>query len=297
MLHAWEKYGLEAAEKEYNSKYSNKTKGKSVSFKQVVRGKIEFLRMVRGEENLIYIKFRDKLSLLDPDFKIQKPQLLKSDNAIIITEGKTDWKHLKAALTKFQENNEYKDLNIKFLEYEEDQRMGDNELLKRCQSGSTYSLDQIHINIFDRDKPEIIRKVNAQDKDYKKWGEKLFSFALPIPSHRMDTPFVCIELFYQDNEIKRKDKHGRRLFLNNEFDKKSGRHLGEDLNCVDRNKIRDPNLTIIDDLVFNSSNENIALSKNNFALNVLEKVDGYKDLDISEFRLIFNVIRKILSEN
>jgi RNA-directed DNA polymerase len=60
MLHAWAKFGLEAAEKEYREKYNTKArlavKGE-VSFKQVLKGKIEFLGMVKGKSNSTYNKF------------------------------------------------------------------------------------------------------------------------------------------------------------------------------------------------------------------------------------------------
>lgn len=60
MLHAWAKFGLEAAEKEYQKQYDSKgrlpVKGKP-SFKQVVRGKIEFIGMVKGKEDPIYCKY------------------------------------------------------------------------------------------------------------------------------------------------------------------------------------------------------------------------------------------------
>ncbi len=60
MLHAWAKYGLEAAEKEYYGKYEEKAKfplKQRADFKQILKGKIEFLGMVKGKDNSIYKKF------------------------------------------------------------------------------------------------------------------------------------------------------------------------------------------------------------------------------------------------
>lgn len=60
MLHAWAKFGLAAAEKEFQEKYEGKSrlpvKGKA-NFKQVLRGKIEFIGMVKGKNDPIYQKF------------------------------------------------------------------------------------------------------------------------------------------------------------------------------------------------------------------------------------------------
>ncbi|AFZ44654.1 RNA-directed DNA polymerase [Halothece sp. PCC 7418] len=60
MLHAWQKFGLEAAEAEHRERYRNKANfpGKSESnFKEVLRGKIEFIGMVKGRNNEIYQKY------------------------------------------------------------------------------------------------------------------------------------------------------------------------------------------------------------------------------------------------
>ena len=67
MLHAWEKHGLEAAEAEFLERYDRKYRSRwkeKPSFEQVVRGKIEFLGMVRGKENEIYRRFRDQFTRL-----------------------------------------------------------------------------------------------------------------------------------------------------------------------------------------------------------------------------------------
>lgn len=54
MLHAWEKFGYEAAEKEFHAKYDKKHRPvfkKPVSYKYVLRGKIEYLKMVLGKDH------------------------------------------------------------------------------------------------------------------------------------------------------------------------------------------------------------------------------------------------------
>jgi RNA-directed DNA polymerase len=57
MLNAWEKFGLEAAEAEYRLKFQKKSRAPflpEVSFKEVVHGKLMFLRSVRGPDDQIY---------------------------------------------------------------------------------------------------------------------------------------------------------------------------------------------------------------------------------------------------
>lgn len=60
MLHSWAKFGLESADIEHRKKYNTKCRlpKKDVpSLKQVLRGKIEYLAIVRGKNDPIYLKF------------------------------------------------------------------------------------------------------------------------------------------------------------------------------------------------------------------------------------------------
>src|SRR5262249_38680699 len=111
---------------------------------------------------------------------------------------------------------------------------------------------------------------------------------------RMKNPDISLEFYYSDEDITRKDKVGHRLYLSDEFDKTSGIHESGEATCSDIQRIRKGPLKIIDDFVFEiSTRKNIALPKNNFAKHVLDRTEGFKDLDIREFRLIFELIRKI----
>lgn len=73
MLHAWEKFGLEAAETEFRNRYYNcrlrnpYPLRQPPSFKQVVKGKIDYLGMIRGKDNPIYLHCRHKLRALAPE--------------------------------------------------------------------------------------------------------------------------------------------------------------------------------------------------------------------------------------
>lgn len=55
---------------------------------------------------------------------------------LIYTEGKTDWKHLKAAWQKLKAAGYYSYLEIEFEEYEEEIKMGSAELKNLCQHSS-----------------------------------------------------------------------------------------------------------------------------------------------------------------
>jgi RNA-directed DNA polymerase len=271
MLHAWEKFGLEAAENEFLTKYRKKHRHPNHPaplFKQVVKEKIEFLGMIRGKTDGIYLKFRNKLGDLAPDLASAKAEEVKSGTLVkpwIITEGKTDWKHLKSALLKLQKQGLFQSLEIEFFEYGDETKMGDVELLTMCRTYSKTSQEKLCVFIFDRDNSKIINDVSLGGSNYRSWRNNVFSFAIPVPSHRADNPDVCIEMCYQDSEITRKDSAGRRLFLSREFSQRSGRHVAEDLTCSELNRVRRSVLSIIDDQVLKAKEEKVALSKIDFA--------------------------------
>jgi RNA-directed DNA polymerase len=71
MLHAWKKFGEDLAEAEFRRRYDAKQRNPSLpppTFRRVVKGKIDFLAMVRGRDDLVCIKFYRELALLDPKF-------------------------------------------------------------------------------------------------------------------------------------------------------------------------------------------------------------------------------------
>ena len=70
MLHSWEKHGLEAAQALFESKYDKKHRPPwkdKPPFQNVLKGKIEYLGMVKGKESSTYLRFLDKLGRLAPE--------------------------------------------------------------------------------------------------------------------------------------------------------------------------------------------------------------------------------------
>jgi RNA-directed DNA polymerase len=94
MLHAWEKYGLARVEREYYDRYNQQQRGpykSKPSFKQIVKGKIEFLGMVRGQNNPIYVRYRDWFRRLttfpDPVSQVpQAAQTIESDQSFVFEQ-------------------------------------------------------------------------------------------------------------------------------------------------------------------------------------------------------------------
>lgn len=230
---------------------------------------------------------------------------------LIKTEGKTDWKHLKAALRALRQNEPFVKLKIKFDEFESDSKKGSPELIKFCEQASQRPSDDPVICIFDRDEDDIIKlHLFEKDEKYKTWDNKLYSFLIPLPPHRKDLKYACIELYYSDAEITTKDKNGRRLFLSSEFSPKSGRHkYQKNLQCNDKNKLkcRSQSICIIDGSIQvldldNPEEPNVALPKNRFAEYILQEKPefhdepNFKNFNFSAFAAIFEVIALIIEE-
>ena len=308
MLHAWEEYGLEKAEEEHFSKYRRQSRSpykdaptcRRLSFRDILLGKIGFIGSIRGKDDFIFIKLLNKLISLSPDLIGQKERIARSiaiegiPDLMITTEGPSDWIHMKAALQALTTSGKYTGLAIKFDEYEYD--MGDIKLSQKCESLSSIPLvgNTKYVFIFDRDNPSIIRKVN-EGIHFKKWSDKVFSFSIPVPKHRKKTPEISIEFNYIDDEIKRVDKEGRRLFISHEFHRDSQIHKTENLFCKDQNRFKNNRISIIDNHVYSIENKtlNLALPKKKFAKYILERESNFHDFHFANFCRIFDNLEKI----
>ena len=211
---------------------------------------------------------------------------------IIFTEGKTDWKHLKKALERFQKDGEYKDLDIQFKEYEDEIDMGEDNLNHMLKANIKDSPSMRKIFIFDRDtKHKDIKKY--QTVEFTKHTDKVYSVCIPKID---DLDGICIEFYYDEKALKTEDKNGRRLFLGKEFLKNGNSTCGKFV--TEKRNAKPLDILDSDKKVYrkedNEWNNNIALSKNDFAENILNDVDKFDDFDISNFKLIFDVIRKML---
>ncbi len=225
----------------------------------------------------------------------------ENQKALIITEGKTDWKHIKNAFTKLKDEF-YQDLEFEFLEYEDDKLInGDSGLQKICEHVSKIPKEQPVICIFDRDITNTVRDMHDDTVGYKIWNNNTYSFCIPIPAFRNSHKYVTIESYYQDNEIKTIDNNGRRLFLTSEFKEKSGKHKEDsNLNFTTigylKNNTDELNAKIIDSHVYDENDNNTALSKSDFSNNILNGIESFSEFNLEEFKSIFEIIKQILNK-
>lgn len=219
-------------------------------------------------------------------------EIKTSTMPLIITEGKTDWKHLKHALCKFKEKNVFTDLEVKFQEY--DYEFSDSKLETLLDNLSKVQHSCKIIGIFDSDSNTGKKYESIVD-----FGNNVFGCCI-TDTQKYDCG-ISIELLYKRDDLTRKDNEGRRIYLSDEFTEKS-HQLKTDPTIVCSNKTivdayKRNIIKVVDAGVFNSEEKSLALSKEMFANYILNEDDNYKDIDVEGFKDIFNKILSILKES
>lgn len=302
MLHAWEKFGLNLASKEHFKKYSSKHRDKDDPelFMNIIFGKLLFLSAIRGKDDKLVISMFSKFRILRPYNQFIQYLSYSGEKIQVFCEGNTDWMHLKHALDKLCVTQyKYVSLrnNIKIVEYDHNISVGDSKLKQILESHLLSRNPSPIIGIFDSDNLGALGQFrpNKQFK-YKNFNNTVFVFTLPKPTHRSNNK-VCIEHYYKNEDLMIKDENGRRIFLSDEFDSQNAIHKNnESLRFTGNfNKIKQ-NENIIDADVRNSNDDSFALSKKSFALNILNKEEKFKKVDVNSFRLIFDQILAIISD-
>ena len=239
---------------------------------------------------------------------------------LVITEGSTDWKHMKAAYEALKSDTQYSeifaDMDFSFLEYEpknsrEDAtyklEMGCSQLVSLCDSYAKLPQTTKFICIADRDDPKTNKALSVDGAEFKEWGNNVYSFILPLPEMRENTPEICIEHLYSDEEIKTSyispdSDVARRLYMGGEFDK-YGHSEDVTVFCQKINKCGPNRIDIIegssDARVMkcgDKSYTNLALPKSKFASLILSKTPPFDHFDFTNFLPIFKIIKKIIEE-
>jgi hypothetical protein len=258
----------------------------------------DIMRRWREQENAL----RDQLERHEKLLADVQSRLEALTRPIIVTEGKTDWRHLKKARERLSPDP----TSVKFEFHESEADMGDAELKRFCSSMARVPQPQPIIAIFDRDVEDIVKKL-GDGKEFKDWGNNVFSFCIPVPKHRKDYKNISIEFFYQDKDLSRRDQHGRRLFFSNELQRKmvqsltnktdlensiiplSSPNLEEEL----EKKVYDQDVAQIR----NESGEQVAMSKAAFAQLVADGSGEFAEIEFGTFESIFEIVETIIKNN
>lgn len=222
-------------------------------------------------------------------------KILQIRKTVIISEGKTDWKHLKAALSYFKENNEFGDIDVEIVEYNFD--FGDSKLDSLLTQYSLFPHKYKIIGIFDCDEA---KGKNIHEKGGKKqYGNNIWGMSIPIPDFReYNTSGISIEFLYRDGDLKRSDENGRRIFVTSEFNEngrlKSDPKIGVKNNHDVKNYVLPEKEKIQADEVIDIDGNSLALSKEQFATNILERNGEFAMVDFESFRPVFERLREVM---
>ena len=250
--------------------------------------------------------------------EIEKAISEHTQKMLVVTEGSTDWKHLKAAFNELSSKAEYKDifdeLNFEFLEYTSKKsdtgnlpylEMGNKALVSMCEGFSKVSQPRKIVFIADCDDDKTSNRLSFEGKDFKKFGNKVYSFTLPVPEVRKKTPKISIEHLYPDEVIKTEviddeTEIARRIYMGNEFDHATGLSFGEPtMLCIKKDKCGPDKIGVIDgsedERVVSVVDKKInrALAKSLFADMILNRKPPFDHVDFSNFLKIFEILKQI----
>ncbi len=230
MLYAWSKYGITDAEKEHFIKHDTKYRNPDLelpSFRQIVKGKIEFIGMVKGRKDPIYRRLINKYETLDARDKgiprLSATILEEVDKPYLFVEGKTDRLILVNAWKKLYEN-----ARMEFIIAESDTKpslaggsggAGSVQLLLNAHRASD---PHIRIGLFDRD-DEGKKEYAKLQSDFigdeaNGWKisnmRKAAGVLLPIPHGKENYDYyhnLSIEFYFSEPVLSAKTEKGQGL--------------------------------------------------------------------------------------
>lgn len=225
-------------------------------------------------------------------YQLEK-ELSKFSKPIVITEGKTDIKHILKAKEKLG----ITDIDFETIECD-NQPEGDSNLNILLEQLGKVARNNKIIGIFDRDKEDIIRRIERNGQKVKEYGHGVYAFCIPVPTERQENGQnkISIEYLYSDDEIKTVLENGCRLFFGTEFTKHSSFHNTEPLAlAIPKGKGEDK---ILENnggqAVYDNEDNNHLAKKNEFADAIMNDKILISADSWNNFYPIFDTIRDIL---
>lgn len=236
-------------------------------------------------ENTKYAKLYESL-------KQKTDSLIKP---VIFTEGKTDWKHIKKALSVFQAQSEFTDIDVEIFEYDFDN--GDPQLFNYLKTVSKLPNPHKIIGIFDCDEDNG-KKIAQLSEGIQEFGNNVYAMSIPVPSFRDNIKEISIEFLYTDDDLKRCDDNGRRLYTSDEFSEHGFLITDPSIICQNLERLKNYKTNkipkVVDNKIFSSNDESKALSKEDFANNIL--TNKFDNILFEGFKPLFERIKIILEK-
>ena len=216
---------------------------------------------------------------------------------LIITEGKTDIKHLLKAKEKLGET----DLDFDVIQ-DNQQPAGESGLLKLLEQAAHIKNKNIIIGIFDHDIKKTVEKIEKNGQQIKDFGNNVYAFCIPLPESRRinGEEDISIEFLFSDVEIHTKLKNGCSLFFGDEFSARTGRHKNDKTLTLSKQSDRGKHKIVENNggqAVYNEQEENILAKKDDFANAVSSGEIEISEESWNNFKPIFETIRLILQKD
>lgn len=252
-----------------------------------------------GEFQSSYDLFISKNEQFRNQFEDLKKKSDAETRPLIITEGKTDWKHLKFALETLVARGECESIDVDFFEYEDEIDMGDTRLSQMCEHMATLPQKRKMIFVFDRDNPAITKSMSGTPNNFKSWNNNVYSVCLPIPPHRENYKNLSIELYYTDEALRIADPvTGKRLWFSNEIEIITRPTNGQKIYRAQTKHCADDELgkKVFDqpaDQIVDDNGRPVGLSKSAFTKIITSTPQISNTIDMTAFSLFFGVLENI----
>ena len=191
--------------------------------------------------------------------------------------------HLQAADAYFKSHGEFVNLRLKFSR--EWAAGSDVKLQIDCNAHARTCQPIPCVFVFDRD-TEVYKKVVGESSSNRSFPNGVSAVALVPPDWREES--ICVEMLYTKDDLVRRDEHGRRLYLNEEFHERTGHHVSEAVHIPKPGRgplVREEVYTLDGDAA------SIGLTKMNFASAVLSGKGAFEGINFDGFRGTFDALQ------
>lgn len=242
------------------------------------------------EERARYIKMKE-----DAESEIKQLSSKYKEatgKVILITEGKTDTKHIKVAFEQLNLEKSVLD-RIEYYDFSDDSTIGEQLGSFLVKLSKIQNVNKI-IGVFDRDKHV---QNNDDGKEYQFLGNNVYRFNIPAISNseRKETDAICIEHYYSNSEIETRTEYGH-IYMGKDFNEFG---VSNDSNWHYKGFAKNPQITSIS--IIDSSCKHIEklngtasiISKDDFANYVIKNPEKF---NFENFRRIYEVIQSICAD-
>lgn len=239
-----------------------------------------------------YEMFLNERNRFAVEYEKVKAILKQLERPVVITEGKTDIKHILKAMEMLGIERQFDVIN------EADQPDGDGDLKTIIKNLCKIKQNRKIIAVFDRDNPRVTGDISDPYKDF---GNNVYALRIKCPQCRIDKgrTNISIEYMYSDDEIHSVLPNNCQLFFGNDFSTNSRRrHLTRtELFLADKKGCGED--IIIENnggqAVFDNDDNNILAKKEDFANAVVNGDIAISQQSWENFRETIDVINQLIA--